>query len=319
MIHPNAVGQKAIYDWIVDHMDGDLLYSNTSNKWVVRPSADASMIVAPGPEEYMKDIAIDLSNKKVYVYGDGYISVGHRMEDIAKDTINKTIDMSIESAVNVKNGAIVTGNVLKKNIEMQIKIQKEIQKYLKTPPSVIVYSQPKSLGNMTLNEEGVYALNTILPSDIAVGPHTLQIIDQLDDGNELIITKTIFVEGGLNDVDGDGILDVADNCTFNLDCIEHMGVYSNIGMATNQLKQIHNPISMTTSYDRMKKVSSYAYPIRGINLTGDVMNTVISDGEQKSMFLFNHGNAKLNDVTAKISNNPTSLDSGHNTYISFYL
>lgn len=81
--------------------------------------------------------------------------------------------------------------------------------------SVVLHSDPVSLGEFTATPDGSLNMSVALPSTVSPGIHTLILSGKSRSGDSIQYEQTILVKSSNpNDVDGDGILDSQDKCLF---------------------------------------------------------------------------------------------------------
>ncbi|MDQ5885603.1 MAG: hypothetical protein QG645_768, partial [Patescibacteria group bacterium] len=78
--------------------------------------------------------------------------------------------------------------------------------------SVMAYSEPTNLGNITTLGDGTILGTVSIPNTIAPGYHTIKITGQTIFDTTVTIQKIIFVASSIQDIDGDGILNEQEVC-----------------------------------------------------------------------------------------------------------
>ncbi len=78
--------------------------------------------------------------------------------------------------------------------------------------SVKMYSTPRQVGTITIDNNGSVQGSVTIPSDVEPGPHTLVIEAKDSLYQNVLLYQSIFVYDTLEDFDGDGILNTDEKC-----------------------------------------------------------------------------------------------------------
>lgn len=192
MMHPNSLGHQAMFRSIVSNFGKSGMDECTATSRLTCTSNPQPSLQAPGPDAYMTGISI--RSGKTCVSGNGPVSLESKVHNIGRDI----------------------GNSIKKGKDTIIRlIPKPEWGTITSLPTITLHSDPTYLGTMSRSVQD-YSLSITLPSNVPVGMHTLYISAPLDNGQELLITKDVFVEGPEGDIDDDGIRDAIDTCAFGV-------------------------------------------------------------------------------------------------------
>jgi hypothetical protein len=83
-----------------------------------------------------------------------------------------------------------------------------------TQVTVSIHSTPTELGTFTVSADGSFSTTVSIPDNIPAGYHTIHITGQNIAGEPIDYYQTVIVSGPADDVDGDGIPNSTDPCSF---------------------------------------------------------------------------------------------------------
>lgn len=79
---------------------------------------------------------------------------------------------------------------------------------------VEIHSNPVEIGDFTADSNGHINISTTLPTSVEVGYHTLRLYGTSMSGESLEVYQPIAIVGSSVDIDGDGLNDASDPCSF---------------------------------------------------------------------------------------------------------
>lgn len=186
MIHPNSVGHRLIANKIIGSLrDNTIVTAQCDGRVIYCPSLNQPLPLRPqyfGPK--LTDTAV-ITNAALIAFmtlnkhKGGYI--GHIW----------TTALDTKTSIIFKPAQLLTGGV-----------------YL------LIHSDARNLGEFTKNSDGSYTIETIIPRDLPLGSHTIEISGVTVDGVKYQHLEPIIVIGPDNDEDTDGIEDSVDHCIY---------------------------------------------------------------------------------------------------------
>lgn len=193
LFHPNAEGHRLIAKKISAALgDETILSANCDSSVIICPSMTNSVVPQVptyyGPDLTVKGMVVEMSSIMIdkALGSDG--------------VVQKIQDMP----------AVIRGN------KIDITLLSRIP--LVPPLSIALHSDTYNLGNLSKESDGSYRASISLPSTIEPGMHILEISGKTADGRIYKAFETLAIIGSFEDEDGDGVMDVVDDCLYATTC-----------------------------------------------------------------------------------------------------
>jgi hypothetical protein len=93
-----------------------------------------------------------------------------------------------------------------------VDVYKGVFNYYTLPFRLVLHSDPVDLGTITPDEHGNLNIRVKIPASVPTGMHTLHLIGQGEDGQEVDFYRYVFVAESPDDWDGDGIPNTDEPC-----------------------------------------------------------------------------------------------------------
>jgi len=175
--HPNALGQKKMYDAIKLDTDDFTKIAAAPNTTIQAPKSTDNNSALNG-------LLLNAPSTSRPLY----------------DTM--TLDPSV--AVNVNRGQTLAYSI--SGIDYGLKPN--------TSYNATIFSTPTDLGNFMTDSDGNLTIAATVPTTVETGLHTLSITGLSLSGENVNMTTTAYIKDSDTDYDGDGIVNAADTCPY---------------------------------------------------------------------------------------------------------
>lgn len=182
--HPNALGHKAMYDYVhKNQLGGSLLDAVCDGVAILCPeSLDKTKPAIPSYFG-VTDTSTSFRN---------FVSVNDGTGRYVVQTGLTVLRAGDTFSLNTGGTGILPGWIV----------------------DIVLRSEPREIGAIAADNAGNVAGLAVLPEDTPVGYHTLSVTGTSASGNKVEYAQTIFVIGPSGDIDGDGVVDANDSCQF---------------------------------------------------------------------------------------------------------